>query len=143
MSKKHISLKKYTKLSKTKSCDSEFRIFILTQKFWASVVILFSEIQSKAMHANDSKKTSLVEHWLHPLVHALYYTYFLFLHTDFILENNLRIRAYFDYPKLYVAIKSYHSGLAWPHLSPKFFPPGSFSSWFFLPDKNSPWIKSS
>ena len=38
---------------------------------------------------------------------------------------------------------SYRQEMAWPHLSPKFFPPGSFSSQFFLPNKNSPWIKSS
>ena len=29
---------------------------------------------------------------------------------------------------------------AWPHLSPKLFPPGRFSSKIFLPDKNSPRI---
>ena len=37
MSKKHTSLKKIYKLSKTKSCDSGFRIYLLTHKLWTSV----------------------------------------------------------------------------------------------------------
>ena len=32
---KHTSLKKIYKLSKTKSCDSGFRIYLLTHKLWA------------------------------------------------------------------------------------------------------------
>ena len=46
-------------------------------------------------------------------------------------------------PRILIFSIAIDADQAWPHLSPKFFPPGSFSSQFFLPDINSPWIVSS
>ena len=54
---RHTFLKKpqkVAKLSKAKSCDSRFRIFILTQKFWAIEILAYS--CAEAINWRENKK---------------------------------------------------------------------------------------